>query len=166
MEYTSATRREWFKDYNETGSVSATCRRFGISRVTFYKWLKRYDSSKPSKPLLSRSRRRRRKPHTMWNADDLNILAELDNQTGARLGAGRLALKLQGGDMLSRQISRATVGRMLAKIRRRCPMCGTVDGHSQPLHALKQDLLTHAMNWEERRARQDFAVSGIGRSPN
>ena len=153
MEYTSASRRGWFKDYELTGNVSATCRRFGISRVTFYKWLKRYDAERPSRPLTSRSRRRRTKPSASWTSDDLNILAELDNQTGARLGAGRLALRLQKGEMLSRQCSRATVGRMLAMIRKRCPMCGIVDGHNQPLHALKRDLLTHAISWEERQAR-------------
>ena len=57
MEYTSQARRSWMKHYQETGNVSATCREFGISRDTFYRWLKRYDAARPSRPLQSRSTR-------------------------------------------------------------------------------------------------------------
>ncbi len=37
-------RLKWIKHYYETKNVSLTCRYFGISRKTFYKWLKRYDT--------------------------------------------------------------------------------------------------------------------------
>jgi len=36
-------RIKWIKHYYETKNASLTCRYFGISRKTFYKWLKRYD---------------------------------------------------------------------------------------------------------------------------
>ena len=119
------------------GNISATCREFGISRATFYKWLKRYDPGKPSKPLRSRSRR----PHatqkpTKWNRWDLVILAELDMKTGARLGAGRLSQQLKEYDI---DMSRATIRRMLAKVRWRCPTCSRGGYHESSSHALHRD---------------------------
>lgn len=35
-------RLKWFDHYRKSGSVSKTCRYFGISRKTFHKWKKRY----------------------------------------------------------------------------------------------------------------------------
>src|ERR1700730_10884714 len=36
-------RLQWITYYERTGNVIGTCRYFGISRKTFYTWLKRYD---------------------------------------------------------------------------------------------------------------------------
>ncbi|PIR48236.1 hypothetical protein COU80_05395, partial [Candidatus Peregrinibacteria bacterium CG10_big_fil_rev_8_21_14_0_10_55_24] len=36
-------RLQWFLHFLQHGSVSATCRHFGIARTTFYRWWKRYD---------------------------------------------------------------------------------------------------------------------------
>lgn len=55
-------RLQWFLDYTLHGSVSGTCRRFGIARTTFYRWLHRFDASDLSSltdapkvlPILSR----------------------------------------------------------------------------------------------------------------
>lgn len=38
-------RLKWMDYYRKRGNVSLTCRYFGISRKTFYKWQKRYDPS-------------------------------------------------------------------------------------------------------------------------
>lgn len=38
-------RQEWFREYQALGNVRETCARFGISRKTFYKWLKRFKNS-------------------------------------------------------------------------------------------------------------------------
>jgi transposase-like protein len=149
--YKSADRRAWLRYYHENGNIAATCRHFGISRTTFYKWLRRYDPDKPSKPLLSKSRRRQTKPSKSWNNDDLNILAELDNQTGARLGAGRLAERLQKYDM---HFSRATVGRMLARIRKRCPICRGANRHDIGGHLLHRDLLY----WKRLRLEEHYRL--------
>ncbi|MFA7682072.1 MAG: helix-turn-helix domain-containing protein, partial [Candidatus Peribacteraceae bacterium] len=50
-------RLQWFLHYNTYGSVSATCRQFGIARTTFYRWLKRFDptdlSTLTDKPTVS-----------------------------------------------------------------------------------------------------------------
>jgi transposase len=148
--YKSADRRAWIRHYQESGNISATCQHFGISRSTFYKWLQRYDPARPSKPLMPRSRRRKTNPTPRWNDDDLNILAELDNQTGARLGAGRLSQRLQ--QQYDTPYSRATVGRMLARVRKRCPLCGVRNGHHGWGHAWAQDLLLLKLRREEREA--------------
>ncbi|MFH1608557.1 MAG: helix-turn-helix domain-containing protein [Patescibacteria group bacterium] len=36
-------RAQWFDYFKQTQNVSQTCKHFGISRKTFYKWKKRYD---------------------------------------------------------------------------------------------------------------------------
>src|SRR4051794_22561659 len=38
-------RLRWFLHFAEHGSVSATCRQFGIARTTFYRWARRFDPS-------------------------------------------------------------------------------------------------------------------------
>ncbi len=38
-------RQQWFSEYELLGNARATCQHFGISRKTFYKWLKRYKDS-------------------------------------------------------------------------------------------------------------------------
>jgi len=35
-------RLSWFKYHKKTKNIAKTCRYFGISRQTYYKWLKRY----------------------------------------------------------------------------------------------------------------------------
>ena len=39
------SRQEWFREYEALGNARATCLHFGISRKTFYKWLKRFKES-------------------------------------------------------------------------------------------------------------------------
>ena len=38
-------RQEWFREYETLGNARATCLHFGISRKTFYKWLRRFKDS-------------------------------------------------------------------------------------------------------------------------
>ena len=45
-----------------TGNVSQTCRYYGISRPTFYKWKQRYEAQEPQ-GLRDRSSRPHRSPH-------------------------------------------------------------------------------------------------------
>ena len=52
-------RLEWFNHYEEHGrNARLTCRHFGISPQTFYRWLKRYD---PQHPITLESRSHRPK---------------------------------------------------------------------------------------------------------
>lgn len=137
MEHTSAERRSWIKRYRKTGNVSQVCTEFGISRPTFYKWLHRSDPDKSSKPLRSQSRRPHTKPLPTWGERELTILAQVDYETHGRLSAVRLSEKLGEHRV---QVSRSTVERMLAKIRK-CPICSEKDRlHDAGLHMLRQDL--------------------------
>lgn len=36
-------RLQWLLHYEQSGSASATCARFSVSRSTFYRWLHRFD---------------------------------------------------------------------------------------------------------------------------
>jgi transposase-like protein len=146
--YTSADRRAWIQHYQESGNISETCRHFGITRSTLYRWLSRYDPTHPSKPLRSRPTRRKTNPTPKWTNDDLKVLAEMDCQTRARLGAGRLSQRLQ--QRYGMPWSRATVGRMLSKVRKRCPICGVQNKHNLVRHSLARD-----RSREEREAQFD-----------
>ena len=144
MKYSSKARRGWFTFHFEHGeNVAATCREFGISRSTFYRWCARYDPERPSKPLLPRSRRPHTKRKQTWTELELEIVAEL-NMRHPRIGPGRLTAMTQE---LGLTYSRATIGRLLARVLRRCPTCRESEGrHNGGLHALAEGL----RRWEER----------------
>jgi transposase len=75
-------RLAWMMCYHETKNVQAVCRKFGISRKTFYKWLKRYQlENGDSQSLTDRSRR----PHHFPRAtpeENVRILKEAREATG------------------------------------------------------------------------------------
>jgi hypothetical protein len=55
-------RLKWIEYYEKVKDVTKTCRYFGISRTTFYKWLKRYQKDglkglldRPKTPLRKRA---------------------------------------------------------------------------------------------------------------
>ena len=158
VKHTSSERRTWIRHYLENGrNVSATCREFGISRATFYRWLTRYDRDKPSKPLRSRSRRPRTKRRPMWGEPELRILAELDSRHRS-FGAGRLTALMNGHGI---GYSRATVGRMLSRVRQSCPTCRMRGGaHHGLLHALENDLARFSDRRREEKEYRDRTVRG------
>ena len=51
-----ARRRSWVLAYRTLGDAGAVCRRFGISRLTLRKWLRRYEQE-GEVGLRARSRR-------------------------------------------------------------------------------------------------------------
>ena len=104
--------------------------------------------------LLSRSSRPYTKRVSTRSPMDIEILAELEMRY-PRWGAGRLASKMQEHGI---PISRATVGRILRQVRRRCPMCHMTEAHNPGLHALHRDLSTMRLRSEEERARWEFAL--------
>ena len=158
MEYLSKERRGWLAHYQKTGNIAKTCREFGISRSTFYKWLKRYDSTAPSKPLRSRSKRNLTK-RKLDRSEDMLILAEM-NMKDPTWGAGRLAAAMRS---YGYPISRATVGRLLPRIRFSCPICHGRNQHWVGGHVLNRDLQAFWLKIDERKALRDFAVAGIGK---
>jgi transposase len=75
-------RMSWIRMYEQTADVKAVCSRFGISKKTFYKWLKRYRSSNGDCASLEN---RSRRPHTSPNATPDHVvflLLKAREQTG------------------------------------------------------------------------------------
>ncbi len=105
-------RLAWMICYKETGSAQEVCRKFEISRKTFYKWLKRYKTSGgDSKSLLDQSRR----PHTFPRAtpeSSVLLLKRLKEQTG--FGQRRLRAYLQEKHNIT--ISERTIWKILKRL--------------------------------------------------
>lgn len=113
-EHTSSLhpRLAWMICYEETGSAQEVCRRFSISRKTFYKWLKRYrHSGGDTKSLVDQSRR----PHHFPSATpetSVQLLKRLKDQTG--FGQRRLKAILQEKHNI--KISERTIWKILKRI--------------------------------------------------
>ena len=120
-------------------SIPATCAQFGVSRATLYRWLAHH-AADPQKPLRSQSRRLHIRRGPAWEREEVVKLCDL-MIAHPTWGRGRLTVALAAPTTTSR--SPATVGRMLARIRARCPICGGREGcHDRFAHALDRDL-TH-----------------------
>ena len=105
-------RLAWMICYDETGSAQEVCKRFGISRKTFYKWLKRYrQSGSDTKSLVDQSRR----PHHFPSAtpeSSVQLLKRLKEQTG--FGQRRLKAILQEKHNI--KISERTIWKILKRL--------------------------------------------------
>jgi transposase len=85
-------RMSWFAEYEKVKKVPMVCKKFGISRKTFYKWWKRYNTEQRSADSL---KNRSRKPHHNPRATPDHIIQRLKSlreQTG--FGQKRLQLYL------------------------------------------------------------------------
>jgi len=114
-------RLAWMICYEETGSAQEVCRRFGISRKTFYKWLKRYrQSGGDTKSLVDQSRR----PHHFPSAtpeSSIQLLKRLRDQTG--FGQRRLKAMLQEKHNI--KISERTIWKILKRLEQQEKAGGT-----------------------------------------
>ena len=118
--HTSDERRAWLRHYEANGrNASATARYFGVARSTLVRWLARYDPDHPVRSLKPQSRRPHRTKAPTYSLLELAALSEIARRQ-PRWGAGRLRAALASHGV---HRSRATVGRMLAAIYRRCPVC-------------------------------------------
>jgi transposase len=107
-------RLAWIICYNETGSAQDVCRKFGISRKTFYKWLKRYRTSNGDSTSLSdRSRRPHRFPRATPE-ESIRLLKKLKEETG--FGQRRLRAKLL--EQYNISLSERTIWKILKKLER------------------------------------------------
>ena len=149
MKYSVQRRWRILRWHDQNGrNIAATCRRFGIGRSTFYRWLRMYDPENPKSSLKPRSRR----PHTLkdrsWSEEDLPELADLSI---AYPSWGRARLTRAWGEQ-GREFSESTVGRMLQRLRRGCPFCGKRNGaHFDGLHARDRDLSAFGLSFPRRR---------------
>ncbi len=105
-------RLAWMICYEETGSAQEVCKRFAISRKTFYKWLKRYrHSGGDTTSLVDQSRR----PHHFPSAtpeSSVELLKRLKEQTG--FGQRRLKAILQEKHNIT--ISERTIWKILKRL--------------------------------------------------
>lgn len=133
--YERAAMLRWHHAHG--ANVTATCRQFGISRPTLYRWLKRYNPDAPYASLKARSQAPDTVRAPTWSDHDLLRVAEL-NMRHPAWGRRRLHRELAKDGV---QWSEATVGRLLSIVRAGCPMCGGKDGrHAEAKHALVRDL--------------------------
>jgi len=116
MEETVCTRPEnilltprlaWMMCYRETGNVPAVCRRFSISRKTFYKWLNRY---RDTGCLEDRSRR----PHHFPRATPPQNV-ELLKQAKAETGFGQRRLRMHIYAKYGISLSERTIWKILKR---------------------------------------------------
>ena len=136
MNYTTKQRRQWLAWHESHGSnIAATSRQFGVSRSTLYRWLRRYDPDKPSKPLRAHSRKPHNKRKPIWSEHHLAAVAEI-SADHPKWGCIRLhrAVVARGW-----QVSASTVGRMLRRINSRCPICNGSDRHEDQIHTSRRD---------------------------
>ena len=104
-------RLAWMMAYRETGNAQAVCSRFGISRKTFYKWLKRYQNSNGDSTSLSD---RSRRPHHFPRAtrpEHVDLLRRVRRETGY----GQRRLRAYLVEKYSVSLSERTIWKLLKR---------------------------------------------------
>jgi putative transposase len=112
---TAQTRLQWMLFYFFNGRNAArTCRRFGISRQTFYRWKRRFDRHDLN-TLEERSHRPRQVRQPTWTAALAERVLALRQQY-PRWGKDKLVVLLKRE---KRSVSISMVGRILVHLKRR-----------------------------------------------
>lgn len=128
-------RLQWFDYYQSHGrNARLTCRYFGISPQTFYRWLHRYDRDDVS-TLEDHSHRPRRLRQPTASRELISAVLKL-RESYPRWGKDKLAclLKAQG-----QSVSASMVGRIIRRLKERS--------------ALKEPILTYVSAGKRHRAR-------------
>ena len=108
-------RLEWFDYYQAHGRKAAlTCRYFGISRQTFYRWKRRYDPQN-LRTLEEGSHRPHRRRQPTWTAEQAERVRRL-REHYPRWGKDKLAVLLRREGW---KVSVSMVGRILTSLRQR-----------------------------------------------
>ena len=109
------TRLQWMLFYSFNGrNARRTCRHFGISRQTFYRWKRRFDRHDLS-TLEQRSHRPRKVRRPTWSATLAERVLSLRLQY-PRWGKDKLVVLLRREKVT---VSTSMVGRILADLKRR-----------------------------------------------
>ena len=112
---TAQNRLQWMLFYYFNGrSAARTCRHFGISRQTFYRWKRRFDHHDLT-TLEERSHRPRRIRQPTWTVELAGRVLALRKQY-PRWGKDKLVVLLHRE---KRHVSTSMVGRILADLKRR-----------------------------------------------
>jgi putative transposase len=107
-------RLDWFEHYRRHQNVSFTCRHFGISRQTFYRWKRRYNPLN-LQTLESRSSCPNRKRLPTWTTEQILAVKAIRERYPSWGKAKLQWLLRREGTLLS--VSR--VGRILSYLRRK-----------------------------------------------
>jgi len=107
-------RLAWMDFYRESQNVALTCRHFGISRQTFYRWRRRYYPLDLSS-LEARSHCPRRRRWPTWSFPLEEKVLTLRRQF-PRWGKDKLAVLVRRAGMT---VSTSMVGRILTQLKRR-----------------------------------------------
>ena len=108
-------RLSWFEFYEaHQNNGRLTCRHFGISPQTFYRWLKRYDPKHP-KTLESRSQRPHRVRQPTYSVEQIEAVRQV-RESYPRWGKDKLAVVLQRRGMI---LSVSMVGRIISYLKKR-----------------------------------------------
>jgi putative transposase len=108
-------RLQWILFYRFNGrNVTRTCRHFGISRQTFYRWKRRFDRHDLS-TLEERSHRPRQVRHPTWTAELAERVLSLRKQY-PRWGKDKLVVLLHREKF---SVCTSMVGRILLDLKRR-----------------------------------------------
>lgn len=103
-------RLKWIAAHQELGDAGAVCRRFGISRPTLRKWLRRYDADGAA-GLTELSRRPDNSPARKVSETEDKLIVRLRRER--RLGVKRLRIELERLHGLRLAVS--TVHKVLAR---------------------------------------------------
>lgn len=144
-------RLQWFDHYQAHGRNAAlTCRYFGISRQTFYRWKQRYDARALSS-LEGRSHRPHRRRHPTWTPQQAERVCRLREQY-PRWGKDKLAVLLRREGWA---VSVSMVGRILTCLRQRGTLSAPV------LFRVKRRRGMAGRPWALRKPK-DYAVEKPG----
>lgn len=144
-------RLQWFDHYQAHGRNAAlTCRYFGISRQTFYRWKQRYDPQALSTPE-DRSHRPQRRRRPTWTTGQAERVRDLRQQY-PRWGKDKLAVLLRREGWA---VSVSMVGRLLTSLRQRGGLTAPV------LFRVKRRRGTVGRPWALRKPK-DYAVEQPG----
>ncbi len=124
-------RLAWFREYQMLGNAKVTCERFGISRKTFYKWLKRYKSSGGDvNSLVDLPRTPHHSPRRTSDAIRSRVI-EMRNATG--FGPRRISRELR--DTMGIRLSERTIWKIIR----------TISGYKSSVDALRASLVTETV---------------------
>jgi putative transposase len=106
-------RLSWFDYYRHHGNKARlTCRHFGISPQTFYRWLRRYDPYHP-RTLESHSHRPKQVRQPTYSTDQIEAVRKI-RERYPRWGKDKIKVLLERQGI---QFSASTVGRILYYLR-------------------------------------------------
>jgi putative transposase len=107
-------RLMWFDHYNKTGNARLTCRYFGISPQTFYRWKRRFDRYDLT-TLESQSRRPNQVRRPRTSVEVVERIQKLREQY-PRWGRDKLAVLLRREGI---EVCASTVGRVINRLKER-----------------------------------------------